>query len=193
MGLVSISDKISYRTISQSLEVMRVSVSYGIWWTFLWHCWWAICLISKWCEHFTRSLTGLIFCGDKTSYRILGWALLIFNLSGDAIWPYIRYFGEHYLACQCLTAPSHYLNQCGLIINGGLWQPPKINFTWCAPDINSYHEFKKHPCKTTYISVRGHLYNSPRCHKWCWPELFGSKLFRRESAPLSIHLDYTVH
>ena len=33
------------------------------------------------------------------------------------------------MAC-CLTAPSHYLNQCWLIINKVLWCSSEGNFTW---------------------------------------------------------------
>ena len=40
------------------------------------------------------------------------------------------------MAC-CLTAPSHYLNQCWLIMNGVLWHSPKTNFTGSAHDNNS--------------------------------------------------------
>ena len=39
------------------------------------------------------------------------------------------------MACF-LTAPSHYLNQCWLIINGVLWHSPKTNFTENAQAIN---------------------------------------------------------
>ena len=35
------------------------------------------------------------------------------------------------MAC-CLTAPSHYLNQCWLITNGVLWYSPYSNFTGSA-------------------------------------------------------------
>ena len=51
------------------------------------------------------------------------------------------------MAC-CLTAPSHYLNQCWLMINEVLWHSPEINFTGNTQDIypryasESYSEFK---------------------------------------------------
>ena len=32
------------------------------------------------------------------------------------------------MAC-CLMVPSHYLNQCWIIISGVLWHPPRGNFT----------------------------------------------------------------
>ena len=42
----------------------------------------------------------------------------------------------------CLTAPTHYLNQCWLIIKGVLWHSPESNFTGNAQDINSWNEFE---------------------------------------------------
>ena len=35
---------------------------------------------------------------------------------------------------RCLTAPSHYPNQCWLIINGVPWHSPKAYFTWRGQD-----------------------------------------------------------
>ena len=56
---------------------------------------------------------------------------------GDAIWrhksgPTL----DQVMAC-CLMAPSHYLNQCWLIIKGVLWHSPESNFTGNAQDISS--------------------------------------------------------
>ena len=39
------------------------------------------------------------------------------------------------MAC-CLTAPSHYLNQCWLIIKGVLWHSAENNFTKGAHEFN---------------------------------------------------------
>ena len=39
-------------------------------------------------------------------------------------------------------APSHYLNQCWLIINGLLWNKHKTNFTGCTEDNNLWKEFE---------------------------------------------------
>ena len=44
------------------------------------------------------------------------------------------------MAC-CLTAPSHYLNQCWLIISEVLWHSPKGNFKGNAQNINPWYEF----------------------------------------------------
>ena len=50
------------------------------------------------------------------------------------------------MAC-CLTAPSHYLNQCRLITNRVLCHSPKTNFTKIAQNIISWNEFEKYSCK----------------------------------------------
>ena len=43
----------------------------------------------------------------------------------------------------CLMAPSHYLNQCWLIIKDILWHTPNTDFTEGAQDMNSWNEFEK--------------------------------------------------
>ena len=42
-----------------------------------------------------------------------------------------------YLMACCLTAPSHYLNQCWLTVSEG-------NFAWNAKDIFSWYEFENY-------------------------------------------------
>ena len=44
------------------------------------------------------------------------------------------------MAC-CLKAPSHYLNQCWLIISEVLRHSPEGNFTGNAPDIYHWYDF----------------------------------------------------
>ena len=58
------------------------------------------------------------------------------------------------MAC-CLTAPSHYLNQCWLIIHGVLWHSPKIHSTGSAQNIILLNELKKCTCKSNSASLRG--------------------------------------
>ena len=43
---------------------------------------------------------------------------------------------------SCRTAPSHYLNQCWLIINEVLWHSLDVSFTGNAEDIYPSYEFK---------------------------------------------------
>ena len=42
------------------------------------------------------------------------------------------------MAC-CLMAPSHYLNQCWLLISEVLWLSPENNFTSCVPATIQHH------------------------------------------------------
>ena len=52
------------------------------------------------------------------------------------------------MAC-CLTAPSHYLNQCGLIISEVVWHSPEGNFTENAEDIYPSNEFETYKFNIT--------------------------------------------
>ena len=45
------------------------------------------------------------------------------------------------MAC-CLTAPSHYLHQCWLMISEVLWHSPGSNFTESTSDICCWNEFE---------------------------------------------------
>ena len=74
----------------------------------------------------------------------------------DTIRPY-RYGSTlaHVMNC-CLTAPSHYLNQCWFIITDVLWHPPESNFTRIAFEINLQHTFGD---DTFEIASTSHLAN----------------------------------
>ena len=56
----------------------------------------------------------------------------------------------------CLTAPSHYLKQCWLIINGVLLHStlPRDQFIEIAEVINSYSELDLYTCEFTPTSLR---------------------------------------
>ena len=73
------------------------------------------------------------------------WFLTINSLRpSDAIW--WRRSGltlAQVMAC-CLMAPSHYLNQCWLIISEVQWHPSENNFTRNNSAINHYGWLKKH-------------------------------------------------
>ena len=60
----------------------------------------------------------------------------------DAIWWYRRGSTLAQVMACCLMAPSHYLNQCWLIISEVLWHSPDGNFTWNAQDIYPWREFE---------------------------------------------------
>ena len=49
------------------------------------------------------------------------------------------------MAC-CRTAPSHYLNQCWLLILEVLWHLPRSIFAACAEASILYNEFKNYTC-----------------------------------------------
>ena len=64
----------------------------------------------------------------------------------------------------CLTAPSHYLNQCWLIINGTVWHSPKTNFMRSS----RYQVVKwawKHTWNITSTSLRGQWVNHSSADK----------------------------
>ena len=52
-------------------------------------------------------------------------------------------------------APSNYLNQCWLMINGILWHSPY--FTGCAQDINCWNGFQKYSCRIIPTSLRANV------------------------------------
>ena len=58
------------------------------------------------------------------------------------------------MAC-CLTAPSHYLNQCWLIIKGVLWHYHYSIFTRSAQELNLLHVFRDYTLKIATKSPRG--------------------------------------
>ena len=57
------------------------------------------------------------------------------------------------MAC-CLTAPSHYLNQCWLIIRRVLWHSSDNNFTGSTYGMNSWNVFENNISKITVTSTR---------------------------------------
>ena len=63
------------------------------------------------------------------------------------------------MAC-CLMAPSHFLNQCWLLISKVLWHLPENNFTMSTLATILYYEFENHTFKITSISPRDHWVNS---------------------------------
>ena len=61
----------------------------------------------------------------------------------------------------CLTAPSHYLNQCWLIIRGTLWNSHGSNFTRNA------HEFKPVTCfQRLHFQKYYWISQGPMMNKW---------------------------
>ena len=63
------------------------------------------------------------------------------------------------MAC-CLTAPSHYLNQCWLMISEVFWHSPDSNFIENTWDIYHWNEFENYSFETVVKSPRGQCVNS---------------------------------
>ena len=73
----------------------------------------------------------------------------------DAIWRQWSWTTLAQVMACCLTAPSHYLNQCWLIIRGVLWHSSENSFTGIAQGIDSGYEFEKDILKNIFKSPRG--------------------------------------
>ena len=57
------------------------------------------------------------------------------------------------MAC-CLTAPSHYLNQCWLLASNILWHSPGSNLEMTGQAPNLYNEFEKYTFKISATPPR---------------------------------------
>ena len=62
----------------------------------------------------------------------------------------------------CLTAPSHYLNQCWLIIKCVLQHSRESNFPWNAHNINLQDDFESYIVKIPAVPPRGQWVNKKR-------------------------------
>ena len=77
----------------------------------------------------------------------------------DAIWRQWSWTTLAQVMACCLTAPSHYLNQCWLIIRGVLWHTSESSFAGIAQGIDSGYEFEKYILKNIFKSPRGQWVN----------------------------------
>ena len=94
----------------------------------------------------------------------------------DAIWRQWSWTTLAQVMACCLTAPSHYLNQCWLIIRGVLWHTSESSFAGIAQGIDSGYEFEKDILKNIFKSPRGqwvkccgwlmHMCVSELVHHW---------------------------
>ena len=84
----------------------------------------------------------------------------------DAIWRQWFWTTLAQVMACCLTAPSHYLNQCWLIIRGVLWHTSESSFAGIAQGIDSGYEFEKDILKNIFKSPRGQWVKLP-VHKLC--------------------------
>ena len=83
----------------------------------------------------------------------------------DAIWRQWSWTTLAQVMACCLTAPSHYLNQCWLIIRGVLWHSSENSFTGIAQGIDSGYEFEKNILKNIFKSPRGQWVKSTKKSK----------------------------
>ena len=123
-------------------------------------CWLGICNKSLWnCNHFTQEI-HLISSANGDQFvsapicSLVNHSLidipddeddaqsLIFNRlwPSDAIWRQRTGSPLSQAMVCCLMAPSHYLNQCWIIISEVFWHSPEDNFT--GNNISHWHEFE---------------------------------------------------
>ena len=97
------------------------------------------------------------------------WSVLAFNSlrPSDAIWRQWSWTTLAQVMACCLTAPSHYLNQCWLIIRGVLWHTSESSFAGIAQGIDSGYEFEKDILKNIFKSPRGQWVNSSYHVMYC--------------------------
>ena len=86
---------------------------------------------------------------------MLWWVTAVSLRPSDAIWRQWSWTTLAQVMACCLTAPSHYLNQCWLIIRGVLWHTSESSFAGIAQGIDSGYEFEKDILKNIFKSPRG--------------------------------------
>ena len=106
-------------------------------------------LKGSWYGKFTV-LSVFLHSDQLMNCRMVFWGLVVFGLfltHCGRMTPYgdleVGPIWSQVMAC-CLTAPSHYLNQCWLIISEIQWQSPKNNFTRDASAITYWNQLENH-------------------------------------------------
>ena len=116
----------------------------------------ALVQIMAWCRAGNKPLPEPMFPQFTDAY-MRHWGGVNSLWPGDAIWR-LRPGSTlvQVMAC-CRTAPSHYLNQCWLIINKVKWHSSDSNFTRDNSAINHWNSFENHSSKISFKSPRlGH-------------------------------------
>ena len=92
---------------------------------------------------------------------ILCWASLYVNSlwRSDTIWWQKSGSTLAQVRACCLTAPSHYLKQCWVIISEVQWHSYQGNFTRDASTINHLNPFENYISKISFIFPRGQWVN----------------------------------
>ena len=73
----------------------------------------------------------------------------------DTIWRHMNLQTLVQVMAWYLTAPSHHLNQCGLIFSAILWHLHKAPFWRYIQDIYQWQQFENYQVKITAAFVRG--------------------------------------
>ena len=108
-----------------------------------------------WCHLATNYYLSRCWSTSMSPYGITSSQWVNSLWPSDAIW----WHGSgstlaQVMAC-CLTAPSHYLNQCWLTISEILWHSPESNFTENTKDIYLWNEFEIYKFYIVVKSARG--------------------------------------
>ena len=102
-----------------------------------------------------------IFEFDELSLNKLNWCFMqrtVISLwPGDAMWHHRTGSTLAQVMACCLTAPSHFLNQCWLVINCFLWHCHGSNFIGIMEEICPWNAFENFEFNITSISVRCQL------------------------------------
>ena len=114
----------------------------------------------KWCLCFAVVISIILF-----AFVLLNCQYILEPLNSlrpsDAIWRQWSWTTLAQVMACCLTAPSHYLKQCWLIIRGVLWHTSESSFAGIVQGIDSGYEFEKDILKHIFKSPRGQWVN---CH-----------------------------
>ena len=78
----------------------------------------------------------------------------------DTIWQHKSGSTLAQVMAYCLTAPSHYLNQCWLIISKVQWHSSECNFTRDTSAISHWNWLESYLSKILFKSPRGQWVNS---------------------------------
>ena len=108
--------------------------------------------LERCCASFQSKMSRSLFLLWETHQISVGFNSLE---PSDAIWRQrTRSTLAQVMAC-CLPAPSHYLNQCWLIMNLMLWHPPGNNYIEIYQNISSINEFENYNFTIITASPRG--------------------------------------
>ena len=83
----------------------------------------------------------------------------------DAIWRHRSRSTLAQVMAYCLTAPSHYLNQCWLIFSKVQWHSVEDNLTRDSLPFNPWNKLENYLSKILFKSFRDQWVNVPT-----WPE-----------------------